>query len=107
MNRSPALALAALFGIGAANAADAGNRPFRLESTQGMDDIAGDIRAVVDHPFAVAAEALDKPSQWCDILMLHLDTKSCSLESAGEVPVLHVGIVRKYDQPATFFKFLS
>ncbi len=91
----------ALICAGAVSAAQPGQRSIDIESRQGAADIEGEVRAVVDRPFEVAVAALDKPSQWCDILMLHLDTKSCSLATEGGLPVLHVGIVRKYDQPVS------
>jgi hypothetical protein len=80
---------------------DTAGRPLQLESSEGAGAIAGEIHALVDSPFAVAATALDKPSQWCDILMLHLDTKTCVVSSEGNATVVKVGIVRKYSLPAT------
>jgi hypothetical protein len=72
-----------------------------VKSSDSGDQLTGEIHTLVDYPFAVVAAALDNPSEWCDILMLHLDTKTCRLSDEGAGPVLHVGVVSKYDQPAS------
>jgi hypothetical protein len=77
------------------------HRPLRIESREGKDDIAGEIHALVDSPFAVTAAALKDPSHWCEILLLHLDTKDCHASSDGNATFLRVGVVTHYDQPAS------
>ena len=42
-------------------------RPIVLSSREGSDVLAGDVYAIVDHPFAAASAALTTPSQWCDV----------------------------------------
>lgn len=88
---------AALLCVGIAQA----DRPFRLESSDGPDGIAGEIHARVEHPFAVTVAALKEPSHWCEILLLHLDTKDCGLSTDGQGTVVRVGVVTRYDQPAS------
>ena len=79
------------------------NNPFRrplvLESAQNANDLKGDIYAVVDQPFAVVAPALQGTEHWCDLLILHLNVKSCS--SSGKAPneMLSLAVGRKFDQP--------
>ncbi len=72
------------------------NRPLHIESTEGPGSVSGEISAVVDHPFAVASEALHLPEQWCDVLILHFNTKYC--RPAGPA-LLQVSIGKKHDQP--------
>jgi hypothetical protein len=74
-------------------------RPLVLESTQSAGDLKGEVYAVVDQPFAVVGPALASIDHWCDLLMLHLNVKSCT--SAGKSPSEVLGLVvgRKYDQP--------
>jgi hypothetical protein len=74
-------------------------RALYMDSSEGSDGITGEIYALVDHPFAVAGAALNKPSQWCDILILHLNTKSCRVSADGQGTDLHVDIGKKFDQP--------
>ena len=75
------------------------HRPLYMNSSEGANGVSGEIYALVDHPFAAAAAALGKPSQWCDILILHLNTKHCSPSLDSRGPVLQVSIGKKHDQP--------
>jgi len=77
------------------------HRPLRIESREGKEDIAGEIHALVETPFAATAAALKDPSHWCEILLLHLDTKDCHVSSDGGSTTLRVGVVTHYDQPAS------
>lgn len=75
------------------------NRPLHMTSVEGPDSVAGEIYALVNQPFATADAALNKPTQWCDILILHLNTKYCRPATDGPATILHVKIGKKYDQP--------
>lgn len=80
-----------------------GNSPFGkplvLDSSESADGVTGDIHALVEHPFAAAAAALNRPGDWCEILILHVNVKYCRASTGGEGSVLDVRIGRKYDQP--------
>lgn len=71
-------------------------RPLHLES---RELVRGEAHGLVDHPFAAASAALDKPEHWCDILTLHLNTKYCRPSVAGGKTILRVSIGKKFDQP--------
>ena len=83
------------------------NSPFKvpliIESQQSADEIKGDVYAEVKYPFTTVSAALASPQVWCDILILHLNTKSCRLRvSAGkttEAPILSVSVGKKLEQP--------
>ena len=74
-------------------------RPLVIESTQTSKDVKGDIYSVVPHPYAAVSAALAGPRSWCDILILHLNTKYCKTNQgpAGTTLLLNVG--KKFDQP--------
>ena len=74
-------------------------RPLHLESRESANEVMGEIYAHVAYPFAVASAGLEKPSQWCDVLILHLNTKYCRPAGPGPPTVLHVDIGKKFDQP--------
>jgi hypothetical protein len=62
--------------------------PLVLQSEEVARRIDGDVYAVVDHPFTAVSAALSDPAQWCDILILHLNTKFCRKgEDKGAVRV--------------------
>ena len=74
-------------------------RPLHLDSSESSGGVKGDIYALINHPFAKAASALNSPGNWCDILMLHLNTKYCRAETAATGDVINVSIGKKHDQP--------
>lgn len=74
-------------------------RPLQMESREGEDTVSGEIHALVDHPFAMTSAALSTPSQWCNILILHLNTKYCRPSTDSRAAILHVVIGTKFDQP--------
>jgi hypothetical protein len=74
-------------------------RPLTLDSDETPGGVAGDIYALVNYPFATVGAALNSPGNWCDILILHLNTKYCRASAAGPEAVLDVSIGKKYDQP--------
>ena len=74
-------------------------RPLYLDSSATPGTVAGDIYALVNYPFATVGGALNSPGNWCDILILHLNTKFCRASTARKGAVLNVSIGKKYDQP--------
>jgi len=74
-------------------------RPLYMDSSEIPGGVTGDIYALIDSPFATAGVALNGPARWCEILMLHLNTKYCRAATDGRGSVLQVNIGKKYDQP--------
>jgi len=70
-------------------------RPLTLDSSETSSQLQGSIDAVVSQPFALMREQLQRPGAWCEILMLHLNTKQCIAN--GNALGVHIG--RKHDQP--------
>ncbi|HET7795330.1 MAG TPA: hypothetical protein VFL64_18240 [Rhizobacter sp.] len=70
-------------------------RPMVLQSSEDGDVLQGSIDAVVSQPFALAREQLQQPAALCEIMMLQLNTKQCTV--AGSVLDARIG--RKHDQP--------
>ena len=69
--------------------------PLHIESSEGQ----GEVYAVLDVPFATVSAALANPAHWCDVMMLHLNTKSCRSHGAGAAVQLELRIGRTYAQP--------
>lgn len=74
-------------------------KPLYLESTEASGDLTGNMYALLRHPFAAVQSALKEPAHWCDILILHVNTKYCRAFAKGAGTVLKVNIGRKSDQP--------
>src|SRR3972149_11288174 len=75
------------------------HRPLYLDSSETPDSVTGDIYARIDYPFATVRAALNNPGDWCDILILHVNTKYCRAWPGSQGAVLNVSIGRKYDEP--------
>lgn len=74
-------------------------QPLYLDSSETADTVTGDIYARIDYPFASVRAGLNNPGDWCDILILHVNTKYCRASSGSQGPVLNVSIGKKYDEP--------
>lgn len=74
-------------------------RPLVLDSTEASDGITGDIYAVLDHPFASVNTAFNGPANWCDMLILHLNTKYCHTTTENNATMLQLRVGKKHDQP--------
>ena len=74
-------------------------RPLVLSSAEDSGIFRGEVYAVVAQPFAVVSPALQAMDQWCDVLMLHLNVKSCQSQGNGSASLLNLAVGRKFDQP--------
>jgi len=73
------------------------HRPLHMASNEGADSVSGEVLALVNYPMVEAAAALREPAQWCELMILHLNTKYCRPTPDGAM--LHINIGKKYDQP--------
>ncbi len=73
--------------------------PLVLASDQTSKDVKGDIYTVIPHPFDKFSGALSGPQVWCDILILHLNTKYCSVAREQQATTLLMNVGKKFDQP--------
>lgn len=69
-----------------------------LDSGETAEGVTGDIYARIDYPFAMVRAALKNPGDWCDILILHVNTKYCHAAPGRQGVVLDVSIGKKHDQ---------
>lgn len=69
-----------------------------LQSEEASKRIEGDVYAVLDHPMAVVAGSLADPGRWCDIMILHLNTKQCRRLREGDGTKLEVHVGTKHEQ---------
>jgi hypothetical protein len=72
--------------------------PIYLESSETSSEVKGDIYAVLDYPFATVQASMKEAAQWCDILILHLNIKSCRAAKENAQTELTVYLGKKYDQ---------
>ncbi|WP_408324783.1 hypothetical protein [Paraburkholderia strydomiana] len=74
-------------------------RPLYLESQELPSALQGEIYGVLNHPFSTLNTTLNDPAQgpanWCDVLILHLNTKYCHAATSASGTVLSVNIGKK------------
>jgi hypothetical protein len=75
------------------------NRPLHLDSRETDSAVFGEVLSEVPAPFDLVRESLARPAQWCEILILHLNTKHCRQDTNAKPQRLDVIIGRKADQP--------
>ena len=90
MPRSPTGSLAASTG-----------RPLYLESSESSADVSGEVYALFDYPFTVFSTALRGAREWCDVLLLHVNTKHCRAVEENGRTVLDMGLGAKADERDT------
>ena len=71
------------------------NRPLVMESVEQRNGLKGDIYGVVDYPFDVVKAALNSPDHWCDVMILHINTKYCRAAAGPGGITLKVNIGKK------------
>ncbi len=76
-------------------------RPLVLLSAETAQGMRGDIYALMAYPFATVSGALQDPRQWCEVMILHLNTKYCHAVHGPQGPVLNVNIGTKTPQELT------
>ena len=70
-------------------------QPLFLESTEAPGQLKGEAYALLDYPLEKVAAALRTQQQWCEVLILHLNTKYCRAAQVGGGPGLTVYIGKK------------
>ncbi len=74
-------------------------RALYLNSVESSHDLKGEIYAVVNYPFATVNAALNKPENWCDVLILHINIKYCHASISEPDTIFTVNLGKKEDQP--------
>ena len=73
-------------------------RPLSLDSSESRTMVNGNAYAVLAFPFANVTSAFRSPSQWCEVMILHINTKYCRAGSEASPSVLNVNIGKKTAQ---------
>jgi hypothetical protein len=74
-------------------------RPLVIESSETSKDVKGDIYAIVPQAFGAVGMALADAQGWCDVLILHLNTKYCRVAREQSATTLMMNVGKKFDQP--------
>jgi hypothetical protein len=74
-------------------------RALYLDSSETPGSLKGDVYTLVDYPMATVGAALDDPGHWCEVLILHINTKLCRAAADRNGSVLTVSVGSKTAQP--------
>jgi len=80
-------------------AQNAYRRPLFLESTENPNAVTGSAYAVLNSPFATVSGAFKSPRRWCEMLILHINTKYCHASADESQSLLNMHIGKKTEQP--------
>lgn len=73
-------------------------RPLVLDSSEASGGLKGDVYAVVAHPITAVSDGLKSPEHWCEVMMLHINTKYCRAVVAPHATTLRLFIGKKTPQ---------
>ena len=73
-------------------------QPLVIASTEAPGQLKGEAYALLDYPLEKVAAALRTEQQWCNVLILHLNTKYCQPAQVDGGPGLTVYIGKKDPQ---------
>lgn len=76
-------------------------RPLVLDSVETPNRLTGDIYAIVAYPFGAVSASLNNPDHWCDVMLLHINTKYCHALVAPSGTTLKVNIGKKTPEELT------
>lgn len=74
------------------------DRPLVIESTESDKSVSGNAYAVINYPFATVASSFRDADNWCEVLILHLNTKYCRAEGDSARSTLAVAVGKKHPQ---------
>nr|WP_251140610.1 hypothetical protein [Rhodoferax sp. U11-2br] len=73
-------------------------QPLVLVSQETTQGLRGDMYALVGFPFANVSSALQDPQQWCEVMILHLNTKYCHTFDGAQGQQIQLNIGSKSPQ---------
>jgi hypothetical protein len=73
-------------------------RPLVLESSEGSNTVEGSVYAVLDSSFSDVSRTFKSPEQWCEVMILHVNTKYCRADANTAPTRFKVSIGKKTPQ---------
>ena len=73
-------------------------RPLYLESSESGDLVSGNAYAVLNSPFTDVSTSFRNANTWCDVMILHINTKYCKTVAGSSPTILKVHVGKKTPQ---------
>lgn len=74
-------------------------RPIVLDSKETDGGLQGDVYGVIDDSIDDVRRALERSSQWCDMLVLHINNRRCRAARTPGGETVTLSVVPSYDKP--------
>jgi hypothetical protein len=69
--------------------------PFHIESSANKNSTRVDVYGTVNYPFEIVQNEFLDPTNWCDIVMPHLDVRACTYKKGNDTSLLNIYHVNK------------
>ena len=73
-------------------------RPLVLDSSESANTVDGNVYAVLESSFAAVSSTFKSPEQWCEVMILHINTKYCRPDGSAAPTRFKVSIGKKTPQ---------
>ncbi len=73
-------------------------RPLVMDSTETSQAVSGSVYAVINYPYGAVLTAFKNPETWCEVMILHLNTKHCSADKDSQPATMSVSVGKKTPQ---------
>ena len=73
--------------------------PFYLESSMSNNASHVDIYGTIKYPFDIVENELQLPTDWCDIVLLHINVRACTYKKVNDKWLLTLYHVKKFQDP--------
>ena len=73
--------------------------PFFIESSVSKNASHVDIYGSIKHPFDIVQHELLVPTNWCEILLPHLNVRACTYKKVNDTWLLNIYNITKFSEP--------
>ena len=78
---------------------NSGPVPFHVESSANKNASQVDIYGIIKYPFEIVQDKLLVPTNWCDIVLPHLNVRACTYKKVNDTWLLNIYNVDKSSEP--------
>jgi len=78
---------------------NSGPVPFHVESSANKNASQVDIYGIIKYPFEIVQDKVLVPTNWCDIVLPHLNVRACTYKKVNDTWLLNIYNVDKSSEP--------
>lgn len=73
--------------------------PFYVESSVSNNASHVDIYGTINYPFDIVQNELQVPTNWCEIVLPHINVRACTYKKVNDTWLLNIYNVKKFSEP--------